>query len=135
MGKPIEYYFIQILSLSIYSLLFLFLGFVFALIANSLQPSLYHNEEDRKKEIIRDSKFKIVLDIIVTLVLIVIGFFIIRLIIAEIPYPFEGYYGFHVKKMDELHGVIFFAPVFFLMQPKLVEKMQYLRDHIFHKKL
>lgn len=130
MKKDYKYVSIKILSIAIISILFLGLGYVLAAIINYLQPSLYDSEEDRKNEIVRKSKPKLIFDIIITLILIAVGFYAIRQIIRLIPYPLEGFYGFKEKKMEEIHGVIFFAPVFFLLQPKLVEKITYIRNHI-----
>ena len=130
MDKYFKFLSVKILSIIYFSLFFLFLGFLVALILNFFQPPL----KDDNKKIFTKSPFILTLEVIITLILIVVSFYFVRKIIKKIPFPFDGCYGFQHSRLQELHGVVFFAPVFFLLQPRLVEKIAYLRDNYFQVK-
>lgn len=134
MDKYYKFLVIKILSIAFYSLLFLISGFIFAVIINYFQPKLYETTEDEKNNIVKRSNFILTLEVIISLLFIVVAFYFIRKILKKVPYPFDGLYGFKHERLQEMHGVVFFAPVFFILQPRLVSKMIYLRDKIFETK-
>lgn len=134
MKKYYKFLLVKISSIIYYSTIFLIFGFIFAFIINYFQFPLYNNPEDEKNNVVKRKTIFLTIEVVLTLLLIVVVFYFIRKLTKKIPFPLEGLYGFKQKKLQELHGVVFFAPVFFILQPRLVNKMIYLRDNVFETK-
>jgi len=90
------------------------------------------NEEDIKNK--KNNSIyiiKVILDIIVNFALIGISFYFIRKIVKYyIPFPLDGIGGFNKMQLTEIQGGIIIATIYMSFQPKLISKLNFIRQTI-----
>uniref|UniRef100_A0A6C0K2S8 Uncharacterized protein n=1 Tax=viral metagenome TaxID=1070528 RepID=A0A6C0K2S8_9ZZZZ len=76
------------------------------------------------------NSFLIFLEIVFHLFCLGILSYILRNLIERIPYPLEGYGGFHHIRLKEVQGGIVLSFVLIFFQKHLTDKIEYLKTRV-----
>jgi hypothetical protein len=116
--------FAKLLDIGLVTVYYFFIGFVLsALIDDQLGD---FSDENYKKT----STLWIVLEIVTHLFALGIVSYVIRNVIERIPYPLEGYGGFHHIRLKEIQGGIVLSFVLLFFQKNLNDKILYLKKRV-----
>jgi hypothetical protein len=114
----------KLLDIGLVTVYYFFIGFVLsALIDDALGE---FNTDNYKNT----STLWIVLEIIVHLFSLGILSYVMRNLIERIPYPLEGYGGFHHIRLKEIQGGIVLSFVLLFFQKNLNDKILYLKKRV-----
>jgi hypothetical protein len=116
--------FAKLLDIGLVTVYYFFIGFVLsALIDDQLGD---FSDENYKTT----STLWIVLEIVSHLFALGIVSYVIRNVIERIPYPLEGYGGFHHIRLKEIQGGIVLSFVLLFFQKNLNDKILYLKKRV-----
>ena len=116
--------FAKLLDIGLVTVYYFFIGFVLsALIDDQLGDFSDENYE-------KTSTLWIVLEIVTHLFALGIFSYVIRNVIERIPYPLEGYGGFHHIRLKEIQGGIVLSFVLLFFQKNLNDKILYLKKRV-----
>jgi hypothetical protein len=116
--------FAKLLDIGLVTVYYFFIGFVLsALIDDQLGDFSDENYE-------KTSTLWIVLEIVTHLFALGIVSYVIRNVIERIPYPLEGYGGFHHIRLKEIQGGIVLSFVLLFFQKNLNDKILYLKKRV-----
>lgn len=116
--------FVKILDIGYTTLIY----FMMALVIAGLMDILY-GKYDEKAE--KEKTFpRRTLDLVGMIWLNGVIIYFIRNIVALVPSPFNGFYGFQHSRLKELESAYVFDFVLIYNQPNLIKRMQILLHHI-----
>jgi len=103
--------------------------FIFGIVAAKLFDHAYgvFDEKDYKNK----SIFRLLLSILLHLFGLAIVAYILRNLVAAIPYPFEGLGGFEHHRLRELHGGEIIGVILLIFQKNLLAKINYFIKEVF----
>ena len=114
----------KLLDIGLVTVYYFFIGFVLsALIDDALGE---FNTDNYKNT----STLWIVLEIIIHLFSLGILSYVMRNLIERIPYPLEGYGGFHHIRLKEIQGGIVLSFVLLFFQKNLNDKILFLKKRV-----
>lgn len=116
---------VKFVAIFYYSIIYFIFGFISSVLLNMVIPPLY---DDNENQTINRGDWLIILEIIMNFGIISIVFFMVRKIVKMLPFPLEGIMGFEKARLRELQGGIIIASIFFNFQPKLLKKLNYIKD-------
>lgn len=124
MNEIIGFYIVKMFSIFLISIYYFIFGSIMSIFVNK---SLNHLTDD---EINKVNTFKLLLDILTTFGIIGLGFYFIRLIVKNIPYIFDGWFGYQHSRLKEAGGGIMTAFIIFSYQSKLKKKFNELKQRL-----
>jgi hypothetical protein len=78
----------------------------------------------------KTSTLSLTVDIMFTFGFLGLGFYLIRILVKSIPYPFDHAFGYEHSKLREVSGGIIIAYVMYTYQTKLLKKMVELKRRL-----
>lgn len=116
--------FAKLLDIGLVTVYYFFIGFVLSALIDDQLGDFSH--ENYKKT----STLWIILEIVTHLFALGIFSYVIRNLIERIPYPLEGYGGFHHIRLKEIQGGIVLSFVLLFFQKNLNDKIMYLKKRV-----
>lgn len=124
MSEKVGFYLVKTFSIFLISIYYFIFGGAMSITLNKLMREMTDEELKREKTI------NLVLDIIISFGLIGLGFNGIRLIVKNIPFVFEGWYGYQHSRLKEAAGGIIVGTVIYVFQKKLFKKLTELKRRV-----
>lgn len=116
--------FAKLVDIGLVTVYYFFIGFVLSAIIDD-QLGDFSDENYEKT-----STLWIILEIVTHLFTLGIFSYVIRNLIERIPYPLEGYGGFHHIRLKEIQGGIVLSFVLLFFQKNLNDKILYLKKRV-----
>jgi ABC-type Mn2+/Zn2+ transport system permease subunit len=126
MDKKLGFYFTKSFAIFLMSIYFFIFGSIMSIIVNKLM----RNVTD-EKELKSETTSKLILDILFTFGIIGLGFYFIRIYVKNIPYIFEGAFGYRHSQLKEATGGVIIGFIIFIYQGKLIKKINELQRRFY----
>ena len=115
MNSQILFYLNKISAISLLGIYYITFGIILSLLIRKV----FDSENNKNKFIEKwdnSSTIRLILHIYLQTIVIMLGAYLIRKIVKNIPYPFDKHFGFEHSRLKELNGgvLIAFAIVVFL---------------------
>lgn len=114
----------KILDIGLVTVYYFLIGFGLSSIINKWLGDFTADDYTSK------NSFLIFLEIVFHLFCLGILSYILRNLIERIPYPLEGYGGFHHIRLKEIQGGIVLSFVLIFFQQHLIDKINYLQQRV-----
>ncbi len=124
MDEKVGFYLVKMFSIFLISIYYFIFGSTMSIIVNK---NLIDYSD---KEIKKINTYKLFLDICITFGIIGLGFYLIRIIVKNVPYVFDGWFGYQHSKLKEATGGVIIAYIIFAYQSKLLKKFNELKNRL-----
>ena len=115
---------IKMLDISCIGIYYFLLTLITSLFLVKIFPKY---DKEKYKKI---SSFKLVLELLLRVCLIMLSVYFIRIIVKKIPFPLDGYYGYDHNRVRELNGVVIMAFSILVLQKDFKEKTELFGNRI-----
>ena len=115
------FYVVKIIAIFLVTLYYFIFGSIMSTFVNAFTPD---------RDVNKLSTLQLFFEIMISFGVIGILYYFLRKFIRNIPYPFDGFYGFQHKSLKEMGGGIIVAFVVFTYQTKLTERLIEFRNRL-----
>jgi|SaaInlV_165m_DNA_1040744.scaffolds.fasta_scaffold25039_1 hypothetical protein len=110
---------IKMIDISLLGIYYLIGGILLSNLINRIMPDYNKEEYDSK------SKIQIILELFANTILIMISAYILRNIVALVPFPLDGVYGYNHSIVKEVSGGVIISFAVIVLQSSFKRKLEH----------